>query len=1129
MKKKIKQKHAIRKYKAGASSVLLGLFVFFGLMTEEKAKAAEIVPGQSETTKKKNESATNNETTGSTNSSSSMTTEDTVTTTEESSSNVNGVATEAENNTYVSTEARTEVNSTIDAQVYTNTNDSNITNTQTNTNETSTEDKSINPTTTPNTTQDIPQQRMTPSLSSASTTPPASDMSQQKIVLTPEDTFSSSQTSADKIQQTASNNTSLTTPETTQSHSPTSISTGNDMTQNVQITKSEIESKDTVNPHNAERVTLKYDWQFPNGMKEGDYFDFSISNNVNTHGISSTRKLPELKNGSVVMAKGQLLDEHNIRYTFTDYIDNKVNVVGSLSLNLFIDPKVVTTEGKQTITSKINGKATTKEVNIAYLNGINNRGLNINGSIEYINKETNTFKHIAYVNPIKNTIQNPIIKGNVTSGVPTTGQPTVKVFEYIGQSPLNQSVYADTSDTQNFKDVTSTLTDKLSITNGSYTLAMNQLDKTYIITYEGQYMSEANELNFLTQFAGYPSTYPYYYTTVKWENGVVFYKNNGTGQGTDQPLLESNLISFTEDSGDGVIRGQYEGPMVEVEEDEYTETFDSQPDDVTGFNPNIIEEHEDSAPIDFEEDTGTEEITGAYNGAMEYEEESNYIDYIEDTTPEGMSGSNTNEVTEEVEENNFVEYEEDTTPEGMNGSNTNEVTEEVEENNFVEYEEDTTPKGMSGSNTNEVIEEVEENNLVEYEEDTTPKGMSGSNTNEVTEEVEENNFVEYEEDTTPEGMSGLNTSEVTEEVEENNLVEYEEDTTPKGMSGSNTNEVREEVEENNFVEYEEETTPEGMSGSNTNEVTEEVEENNLVEYEEDTTPKGMNGSNTNEVTEENNLVETERTLEPKEDTPRGGAPTIKLDFNSKMNHFNAPKTNKDSYERPSELENNQKQPLIKEQNSPQNEDSKITEENEFTEIVLENPIVEEDTENKINHSIGEENETPSESNINDAYVDSNKNQDRNTKTNRNQNILEKTLQNEINQNHQSKETIIRENQPKIDENNDLKNTQTTATTSQDLPKKVKPVNSYTKVTNNSHNAENESKYTYTKVSKEMNNQANEDRFALEEKEKTPQKTTQDEKELPETGNTSKPTGLIAFFMALTGLMLVFRKRKKEDK
>lgn len=261
-----------------------------------------------------------------------------------------------------------------------------------------------------------------------------------------------------------------------------------------------------------------------------------------------------------------------------------------------------------------------------------------------------------------------------------------------------------------------------------------------------------------------------------------------------------------------------------------------------------------------------------------------------------------------------------------------------------------------------------------------------------------------------------------------------------------------------------------------------------------------------------------------------------------MNHFNAPKTNKDAYETPSELENNQKQPLLKEQTSPQNEDSKITEENELTEIVPENPIVEEDTENKINHSIieedtenklnhsiGEENETPSESNINDAYVDSNKNQDRNTKTKRNQNKLEKIPQNEINQNYQPKETIISENQPEIDENNDSKKTNTTTTTSQDAPKKVKSVNPINNVANDSYNAEHDSKYTYTKVSKEMNTQANEDRFGLEEKEKTSQNTTQDKKELPETGNTSKPTGLIAFFMALTGLMLVFRKRKKEDK
>ncbi len=42
-----------------------------------------------------------------------------------------------------------------------------------------------------------------------------------------------------------------------------------------------------VNPHNAQRVTLKYKWKFGEGIKAGDYFDFTLSDNVETHGIST--------------------------------------------------------------------------------------------------------------------------------------------------------------------------------------------------------------------------------------------------------------------------------------------------------------------------------------------------------------------------------------------------------------------------------------------------------------------------------------------------------------------------------------------------------------------------------------------------------------------------------------------------------------------------------------------------------------------------------------------------------------------------------------------------------------------------------------------------------------------------
>ena len=1093
LKKQIKQKHAIRKYKAGASSVLLGLFVFFGLMTEEKAKAAEAVAETSETTKKKRESLSTNESTGNTTSSSSVSNDANLVTNEAVSSDSNSSTIEAVNtatNTSVdssqtdpTTETQTEM---IINEVPSDSNDSTSTVPQTSqsTNEISTDNTSTNQTSTINSTEDMSQQRIIP-LPNATTT------SLQNV--------STNSTPP----QTPTDSTSQTFSEPTLTNQSSTVNTGQNVTQKVQITKATIEGKDVVNPHNAERVTLKYDWQFPDGMKEGDYFDFSISNNVNTHGISTARKLPDLKNGSIVMATGQLIDEHNIRYTFTDYINNKVNVVGSLSLNLFIDPKVVTTEGKQTITSQLNNQTTTKDVNIAYLNGINNWGLNINGSIEYLNKETNTFKHIAYVNPIKSSINNPVVKGNITSGSPSTGTPTVKIFEYVGDSPLNQSVYEDTSNTQKFKDVTSTFNHQLTINSGGYTLTMDQLDKTYVVTYEGQYMNDANELNFLTELSGYPTTYPYYAyypyypTTVKWNNGVVFYQNNGTGQGIDQPLVESNLFEFTEDSGDGMIRGQYDGPMIEVEEEEYTETYDSKPDDISGFNPNVIEESEDSAPIDFIEDTGTEVITGSIVGAMEFEEDSNFVEFSENTTPEGMSGSNPNEVTEEIEENNLVEYEEETTPEGMSGSNPNEVTEEIEENNLVEYEEETTPEGMSGTNPSEVTEEIEENNLVEYEEETMPEGMSGSNPNEVTEEIEENNLVEYEEETMPEGMSGSNTSEVTEEIEENNLVEYEEETTPEGMSGSNPNEVTEEIEENNLVEYEEETTPEGMSGSHPNEVTEEIEENQIAELEE--------------------------TSEPKQDKPKGGAPTIKLNFNSKINYFNTPKTDEVQEEVPTEVEEHENTPISDEQTAPQRDVPTILDEKEIPNDFSEQPFVEEEAE-------VENDEIHTETNINQPIEENEENQVTNPKSNQVQGNTEVISSERLNQMDPKEPSTTKENQPHLNEENDTENSHPITSVPKETASNSQTFKSDKLEKNNRNNAE-EVAVNALKAdeSKQLNPQQHEDINQQEEKEHESNKTTSDTKVLPETGNTDNQSGLIALFMTLIGSILAFRRRKKEDK
>ncbi|MBR9290323.1 fibronectin-binding protein FnbA, partial [Staphylococcus aureus] len=101
---------------------------------------------------------------------------------------------------------------------------------------------------------------------------------------------------------------------------------GTDVTSKVTVESGSIEAPqgNKVEPHAGQRAVLKYKLKFENGLHQGDYFDFTLSNNVNTHGVSTARKVPEIKNGSVVMATGEVLEGGKIRYTFTNDIEDKV-------------------------------------------------------------------------------------------------------------------------------------------------------------------------------------------------------------------------------------------------------------------------------------------------------------------------------------------------------------------------------------------------------------------------------------------------------------------------------------------------------------------------------------------------------------------------------------------------------------------------------------------------------------------------------------------------------------------------------------------------------------------------------------------------------------------------------------
>ncbi|WP_248497855.1 fibrinogen-binding adhesin SdrG C-terminal domain-containing protein [Staphylococcus aureus] len=643
--------------------------------------------------------------------------------------------------------------------------------------------------------------------------------------------------------------------------------TGTDVTSKVTVEEgSEIvghNNKETnvVNPHNAERVTLKYKWNFGEGIKAGDYFDFTLSDNVETHGISTLRKVPEIKSSTEdkVMANGQVIGERKIRYTFTDYIDNKKDLTAELTLNLFIDPTTVTKQGMEKVEVSLGQNKVSKEFDIKYLDGVKDRmGVTVNGRIDTLNKADGKFSHFAYVKPNNQSLSSVTVTGQVTSGYKQNAKnPTVKVYKHIGSDELAESVYAKLDDANKFEDVTNKV--NLSYTgDGGYSLNFNDLDNTknYVIKYEGEYDQNAKDLNFRTHLSGYHKNYlyspyyPYYPVQLTWNNGVAFYSNNAQGDGKDKP---NDPIIEKSEPIDLDIKSE---PPVEKHE-------------LTG----TIEESSDSKPIDFEYHTAVEGAEGHAEGIVETEEDSIHVDFEESTHENSKHHAD------------VVEYEEDTNPGG------GQVT---TESNLVEFDEDSTKGIVTGAvSDHTTIEDTKEytteSNLIELVDELPEEHDQAQGP--IEEITENNHHISH---------SGLGTENghgnygVIEEIEENSHVDIKSELGYEGGQNSGNQSFEEDTEEDkpkyeqggNIVDIDFDSVPQIHGFNKHNEIIEEDTNkdkpnyqfggHNSVDFEEDTLPK-VSGQNEGQQTiEEDTTPPTPPTPEvPSEpETPTPPTPEV---------------------------------------------------------------------------------------------------------------------------------------------------------------------------------------------------------------------------------------------------------------
>ncbi|SAO34187.1 fibronectin-binding protein FnbB [Staphylococcus aureus] len=633
--------------------------------------------------------------------------------------------------------------------------------------------------------------------------------------------------------------------------------TGTDVTSKVTVengSKIVGHKQDTnvVNPHNAERVTLKYKWKFGEDIKPGDYFDFTLSNNVETHGISTLRKVPEIKStDGQVMANGQVINERTIRYTFTDYINEKQNLTAELSLNLFIDPTTVTKKGKQKVEVSLGQNKISQEFDIQYLDGVKNpMGVTVNGRIHTLNKEEGKFSHFAYVKPNNQSLSSVTVTGQVTSGYKQDGgNPTVKVYKYTGEEGLAESVFADLSKNDQYEDITSQLS--ISYNNGGYTINFESLDnnKDYVIKYEGAYDAKSESLQLQTHLSAYNDYYyyPYYPVQLTWNNGVAFYSNNAKGDGKDKP---NDPIIEKSEPIDLDIKSE---PPVEKHE-------------LTG----TIEESDDSKPIDFEYHTAVEGSEGHAEGTIETEEDSIHVDFEESTHENSKHHAD------------VVEYEEDTNPGG------GQVT---TESNLVEFDEESTKGIVTGAvsdhtTVEDTKEYTTESNLIELVDELPEEhGQAQGPIEEIT---ENNHHISH---------SGLGTENghgnygVIEEIEENSHVDIKSELGYEGGQNSGNQSFEEDTEEDkpkyeqggNIIDIDFDSVPQIHGFNKHNEIIEEDTNkdkpnyqfggHNSVDFEEDTLPK-VSGQNEGQQTIEEDTTPPTPEVPSEPETPTPPTPEV---------------------------------------------------------------------------------------------------------------------------------------------------------------------------------------------------------------------------------------------------------------
>ncbi|MDE9969942.1 carboxypeptidase regulatory-like domain-containing protein [Staphylococcus pseudintermedius] len=321
---------------------------------------------------------------------------------------------------------------------------------------------------------------------------------------------------------------------------PTAVAAGGTNV-NDKVTASDMGiSESYIEPNNSGSFYLKSRFTVDGTVKEGDYFTVKMPNTVNTFG--DTRHSPDYQeklknaNGQVIALGNYDVDSHTLTYTFTDVVNNLENVTGSFNLTQFMDRQVAKDSQTYQLNYEIAGEKLDTQIRVNYGQYYTVGDSNLKSMITMEDPKSGDYEQYIYVNPLQKTANGTVVRiqGFQTDPTKSNGQvkqdvTQIKILKVANDQPLNSSFGVNDGD---YEDVTNQFQVNYSDKNYADINFGNLNGQRYIIKVTSKEVPDSKEDLNLRAIMATKNIYGQY-NYITWDNDIVRSTSSGTADGNE--------------------------------------------------------------------------------------------------------------------------------------------------------------------------------------------------------------------------------------------------------------------------------------------------------------------------------------------------------------------------------------------------------------------------------------------------------------------------------------------------------------------------------------------------------------------------------------------------------------------